>query len=107
MCTFNSTPVTAGRREEQIGVDACSIGPMYGKKHELGSGADRQSIDWVRTSSTHREWLPSPELEGDLLIGLEAAVAANLIELRLVPVRGDSAAYHAIWRRCSTDDSSG
>ena len=37
-----------------------------------------------------------------MLAGLEAAVAKGWVEETLVPVHGDSAAYHVIWRRRGT-----
>ena len=37
-----------------------------------------------------------------MLAGLEAAVAKGWVEETLVPVHGDTAAYHVIWRRSGT-----
>ena len=89
-------------RGAEFGADATAISPMFGQRHERGDGTVSNEIDWVRTSATHREWLPSPELEGQVLAGLEAAVAKGWVEETLVPVHRDSAAYHCIWRRSGT-----
>ena len=89
-------------RDAEFGADATALSPMFGQRHERGNGAVTNEIDWVRTSDTHREWLPSHELEGQVLAGLEAAVAKGWVEETLVPVHRDSAAYHCIWRRSGT-----
>ena len=57
------------------------------------------AIDWVRTSASHRAWLPSAELEGQLLLGLDDATRMGLIDKSLKVVRGDSSAYHVVWQR--------
>ena len=92
-------------RHALLAFEALGLGDIHGELRELGGGGVALAIDWVRTSAHHRAWLPSAELEGKLLLGLDEVTRIGLADKSLKVVRGDSSPYHVVWQRRSAADT--
>ena len=101
MCQGQQPRFQPCHRHALFAFEVTGLGPVYADMRKLGRKSVALAIDWTRTSANHRAWLPSDEVESQLLLGLEDATRWGLLDKSLQVVPGDSSAYRVVWQRRS------